>query len=765
MGNEIETSDTNSQGSRPIVSTNQDSRTDSPEAEVANQERTESVGSEPVQIDVAKADEDMTMESSSQESGTPEESLDLEMQVDNENSLGDSRNSEVTSPSSKTAISNSDVESDGSASSRSQDEEVPIKKRKKSTNGTVRIHAATLKKSGEPFVQSKSCGKLKYAVGKCMECKYKVVKKEDNECRFYSFRKLRYTERGSITVAGFPDYREYTSEDLLLWMPDKPPEGLSLELAKYLLEQVGDQFCQLVKQEKEALIFLERQSNQKLVWRKAIPNLRELCDVCSTTLFNYHWTCSKCGFAVCVSCCKARHSKNIALAQSHSGVRSNECKDAFGWLKCHLKNEHNIKELMVTQIVAGQALDDVWKKSHDVRKLLNIPRGCCESVSKGALIGCAKQTRSEDKTTNVVQTNGTTQKNSHESDQPNENEEEEGQLGIIALFPYDENDKNETNNDLINADQDGDDAVDDGEQGGILDFSSSLEDNDGQDEPESETCASGSSEPTSDNVVKADAISDVALSPSDENKEMELKNFIRREGSQIYSIKTIKKEVQLLAHTRAIYPNVNHFWLCSGFLLRLMEPTNPGNLQLFQEQWKRGQPVIVSNVSSKLNAELWSPESFSRDFGSKSNDLINCMTGKVVPGQKIKRFWDGFENVKSRLKDDNGLPMLLKLKDWPPGHDFAEMLPERFNDLMKALPLEEYTHRDGKLNLAARLPSLFSKPDLGPKMYIAYGSGLHLDKGTTNLHLDVSDAVNVMVYVGVVKDADNTEHYKGNRHS
>ncbi|CAL8108030.1 unnamed protein product [Orchesella dallaii] len=125
----------------------------------------------------------------------------------------------------------------------------------------------------------------------------------------------------------------------------------------------------------------------------------------------------------------------------------------------------------------------------------------------------------------------------------------------------------------------------------------------------------------------------------------------------------------------------------------------------------------------------------------------------------MKTFWDGFENVKSRLTDDNGLPMLLKLKDWPPEHDFAEMLPERFNDLMKALPLKEYTHRDGKLNLAARLPSLFCRPDLGPKMYVAYGSTLHLDKGTTNLHLNVSDEVNVMVYVGVVNDEDNTEHY------
>lgn len=104
--------------------------------------------------------------------------------------------------------------------------------------------------------------------------------------------------------------------------------------------------------------------------------------------------------------------------------------------------------------------------------------------------------------------------------------------------------------------------------------------------------------------------------------------------------------------------------------------------------------------------------------------------------------------------------MLLKLKDWPPGEDFAEMLPTRYADLMKVLPLSEYTHRTGRLNLASRLPECFVRPDLGPKMYNAYGSALHPNKGTTNLHLDISDAVNVMVYVGIPKDGDTDEHVK-----
>lgn len=170
--------------------------------------------------------------------------------------------------------------------------------------------------------------------------------------------------------------------------------------------------------------------------------------------------------------------------------------------------------------------------------------------------------------------------------------------------------------------------------------------------------------------------------------------------------------------------------------------------------------MIVSDVSKFLNKDLWTPESFARDFGDEKNDLINCITGNIVPNQPMRKFWEGFDHCLKRLKDEKGNPMLLKLKDWPPGEDFAEMLPTRFNDLMKALPMAEYTHRTGKLNLAGRLPDCFVRPDLGPKMYNAYGSALHPSKGTTNLHLDISDAVNVMVYVGIPKDGDSDEHIK-----
>ena len=100
--------------------------------------------------------------------------------------------------------------------------------------------------------------------------------------------------------------------------------------------------------------------------------------------------------------------------------------------------------------------------------------------------------------------------------------------------------------------------------------------------------------------------------------------------------------------------------------------------------------------------------------------------------------------------------MMLKLKDWPPDQDFQSKMPEYFEDLMQALPFPSYTHRDGVLNLAKYFPRQYVPPDLGPKMYNAYGrhaswrgmSPTTKKGGHTNLHCDVSDAVNVMVDVG-----------------
>lgn len=66
----------------------------------------------------------------------------------------------------------------------------------------------------------------------------------------------RYTKNGQLAIAGFSDpNRDATTDDLKLWLPlpDSPPPDLDLETSRFLLSQVGDQFCDLLEQEKEAV--------------------------------------------------------------------------------------------------------------------------------------------------------------------------------------------------------------------------------------------------------------------------------------------------------------------------------------------------------------------------------------------------------------------------------------------------------------------------------------------------------------------------------
>lgn len=51
---------------------------------------------------------------------------------------------------------------------------------------------------------------------------------------------------------------KYDSKALNLWMPQPSHvKGLDLETSKYILANIGDQFCQLVMQEKEIMASIE----------------------------------------------------------------------------------------------------------------------------------------------------------------------------------------------------------------------------------------------------------------------------------------------------------------------------------------------------------------------------------------------------------------------------------------------------------------------------------------------------------------------------
>ncbi|KAM0872622.1 hypothetical protein ACQ4PT_038604 [Festuca glaucescens] len=184
-----------------------------------------------------------------------------------------------------------------------------------------------------------------------------------------------------------------------------------------------------------------------------------------------------------------------------------------------------------------------------------------------------------------------------------------------------------------------------------------------------------------------------------------------------------------------------------------------GDLDHFQEHWLKGQPVIVCDVLESTSRLSWDPMVMWRAVREKrekeeperlSVTALECLSWSEVE-VNTHLFFNGYSRG---AVSPEGLPMFLKLKDWPQHVSFEERLPRHGAEFRSALPFREYTdQKSGPLNLAVKLPEKVIKPDLGPKTYIAYGVARELGIGdsVTKLHCDMSDAVNILTHTDVLK--------------
>ncbi|KAK9448712.1 uncharacterized protein V1518DRAFT_417990 [Limtongia smithiae] len=163
------------------------------------------------------------------------------------------------------------------------------------------------------------------------------------------------------------------------------------------------------------------------------------------------------------------------------------------------------------------------------------------------------------------------------------------------------------------------------------------------------------------------------------------------------------------------------------------------SLPQFRARWQEGTPMVVRGVGRHLTQD-WSPIGFIQRSGNDKCSLVD-ENGEFIEAT-VFDFFEGFAGATYK-----GRPASLRLKDWPTNGDFKDMFPGLFYDFERALPFAECTHRDGLFNLASMFPKEFNAPDLGPKMYNAYpASHAAHGGGSTTLHLDVTDAVNIMTY-------------------
>uniref|UniRef100_A0A8C4H3T4 Lysine-specific demethylase n=1 Tax=Dicentrarchus labrax TaxID=13489 RepID=A0A8C4H3T4_DICLA len=705
-----------------------------------------------------------------------------------------------------------------------------------------------LKQSGESFLQDGSCINVAPHLHKCRECrleryrKYRTTDQDSDDdddpnvaCRFFHFRRLAFTRKGVLRVEGFLSPQQSDSMAMGLWLPAPAvQEGLDLDTSKYILANVGDQFCQLVMSEKEAMMMVE--PHQKVAWKRAVRGVREMCDVCETTLFNIHWVCRKCGFGVCLDCYRLRRNR------PREDVDEGPEDEVFAWLKCAKGQPHEPQNLMPTQIIPGTALYNIGDMVHSARGKWGIKANCpCASrhtkplvrpsapngisqstTSSGGVLAAATSgigsTPKSEGETSVIKTETTQTAAPSDSgggetvgSTSNSTSGTSSPCNLTQSSAKESRSSGEGNSSALHwlADLATQKAKDDTKESGSLRSMMSRDSRPpfGLDSLSALSKPSASSPKLFNSLLLGSSMAQskpegsslrdllnsgpgklpqgpgesgvpfpsVFTSAGSDKLKSSLPNFLdhiiasvvetkkaegRRtgasEGGELGVLGGRKDGVMGLS---VLEPHTSHSWLCDGRLLCLQDPSNGNNWKIFRECWKQGQPVLVSGIDKRLKGDLWRPDAFSKEFGDQDVDLVNCRNCAIISDVKVRDFWDGFQVISKRLQDVDGNPMVLKLKDWPPGEDFRDMMPTRFDDLMDNLPLPEYTKRDGRLNLAARLPNFFVRPDLGPKMYNAYGLISSEDRkvGTTNLHLDVSDAVNVMVYVGIPQGEGDQE--------
>ncbi|KAL0964722.1 hypothetical protein UPYG_G00328040 [Umbra pygmaea] len=635
-------------------------------------------------------------------------------------------------------------------------------------------------------------------------------------CRFYYFRRLSYSKNGVIRVDGFSTPDQFDDEALSLWTPHVDQENQpDTDSSKYILSYIGDKFCQMVSTENTAATWIKKDAT--MAWKRAVRGVREMCDACEATLFNIHWVCQKCGFVVCLDCYKAKERKNTkdkelyvwlkcVKGQPHDhkhlmptqiipGTVLTDLVSAMHMFRekysikahcsCTAKPSPLLNKLPATNGVS-MVLQNVLNHSNKI-SLCNVktePGQLIPSQGKPEANGGSSPT--SDTSSDPKLTPPESQSPLHFladlAEQKSREEKKENKKSPVGKVVKEEDPRDACNLDaghckvsslVSNASEQGSTLRDlltttagklrlGSTDAGIA-FAPVYS-------TATQTGKSGRSMPNIlDDIIasvvenkipasrgaklslKLEASTTTSSSTSPEDKEVKLEKPDRKKqagpGAEEATPAKLQLEKPLLLHA-----DIPHCWLYQQRLLWLKDHRHPGNWKLFRECWRQGQPVLVSGVHKRLNAALWKADSFNQEFADHQGDLLNCKDG-VVSNSGIKEFWDGFEDLTKRAKSKDGDTMVYRLKDWPSGEEFMALMPSRYDDVMRNLPLPEYSDPEGNLNLASHLPSFFVRPDLGPRLCCAYGvaASQEQDFGTANLHVEVSDIVSVLVYVGVAK--------------
>ncbi|VDP21799.1 unnamed protein product [Schistosoma margrebowiei] len=238
-------------------------------------------------------------------------------------------------------------------------------------------------------------------------------------CRFWGFRK------GVLKIADFCRSTESDALERSIWEMYHPVSPfLSTCAAKYILECAGGLFCRLLHQEltslnnnhahqsqnekinsltgKNRISGHTMESNNKndgiinsVAWKKPVKGVREMCDVCETTMFNTHWVCGKCGYSVCTDCLnesKPFNSVSGSISDTRDHVKFNENSTVekkgklkylrgrgcpYGWASCTTTRQpHDPNKLILTSLLPSGIIGRLLHRLHRIANYYKINLGC-----------------------------------------------------------------------------------------------------------------------------------------------------------------------------------------------------------------------------------------------------------------------------------------------------------------------------------------------------------------------------------------------------
>ncbi|KAF9332939.1 hypothetical protein BG006_004191 [Podila minutissima] len=165
-------------------------------------------------------------------------------------------------------------------------------------------------------------------------------------------------------------------------------------------------------------------------------------------------------------------------------------------------------------------------------------------------------------------------------------------------------------------------------------------------------------------------------------------------------------------------------------------------LTLFQQSWANGVVMLLHGVEDRLEDLDWDMDELVKQCEQSITSAIEFTPRKT----KVIMDEDKYFVCPSKKTDS----AVSKVGGWP-SQDFKSLPPSYYANLMHALPLKDYTHPQGKFNLAKYMPIDHSLK-LNPMIYHGHGWDLEhkarAGHGSIQLSCEPSDSLYVCVDSG-----------------